>query len=136
MRTYKGKNAWWVIGIFIIYNILPVIIYFNTNEIVSNIWWSLMWCIYYGFNIILIPILIKNNIELYDDYFIFYYGFSKQRIDIKDITKIEKSRNPIASSANSLDRIHIVTKNKELYVSLKENDMFIKDINHRKQKEV
>lgn len=72
--------------------------------------------------------MVRNYIELYDDYFVFYYGFSKERFEIKDILKLEKSKNPIASSANSLDRIHMTTKDKDFYISLKDNDDFIKNI--------
>lgn len=46
---------------------------------------------------------------------------------------MEKSRNPIASSANSFDRIYIGTKNEELYISLKENDKFIEVINAKRE---
>ena len=34
----------------------------------------------------------------------------------------------MASSANSLDRIHMTTKDKDFYISLKDNDDFIKNI--------
>ena len=44
-------------------------------------------------------IYAKNRVELFDDYFMFYYGFGKQKIYIKDIKEIKKSHNPIASSA-------------------------------------
>lgn len=83
-------------------------------------------------NFIWIPIFVRNRVELFGDYFIFYYGFSKNQIYIKDITKIEKSRSLIASSANALDRIHITTNEKEFYVSLKNNQTFINEINQIK----
>ena len=87
---------------------------------------------YYSFNIIWIPVLIRNRVELYDDYFIFYYGFGKEKIFIKDVLKIEKSNNSIASSANSLDRIHLITTQKDFYISLKNNDNFIDKIKQRR----
>lgn len=46
---------------------------------------------------------------------------------------MERSRNPIASAANSLDRIHVVTVRKDFYIALKDNDGFIKDVFERKQ---
>lgn len=100
----------------------------------SNIWFMITWIVYYGCDIILLPVFIRNYIELYDDYLIFYYGFSKERIELKDILTLEKSRNPIASSANSLDRIHVITMKKDFYIALKENDEFIEDVFQRKQK--
>lgn len=97
MKTYKGKNAAWLIGIFVIYNILPIIFCLNDDKIISNFWWIMMWVFYYSCNIIWIPVFIRNYIKVYDEYFIFYYGFSKERFAFKDILKIEKSRNLMAS---------------------------------------
>ena len=128
MKVYKGKNSFWLIVIFVIYDICPIFIYLCDASIVSHIWWILLWVAYYSMNLVWIPVMVRNYIELYDDYFVFYYGFSKERFEIKDILKLEKSKNPMASSANSLDRIHMTTKDKDFYISLKDNDDFIKNI--------
>ena len=135
MERYKGKNDIWLILVFVFYNLLPIGIYFLTDdkENLYNNWRLLIWVFYYSFNIIWIPVLIRNRVELYDDYFIFYYGFGKEKIFIKDILKIEKSNNSIASSANSLDRIHLITTQKDFYISLKNNDNFINKIKQRRQ---
>ena len=110
MVKYEGKNSWWIILIFVIYNILPLVfILYEVSDLFTNIWWLLFWVFYYGLNLIWIPVFVRNRVELFDNYFIFYYGFGKEKIVIKDILEINRSRNPIASSANSLDRIHIVT---------------------------
>lgn len=134
MERYNGKNATWLIVVFVFYNLLPVGIYFLTDdkENLYHNWWLLIWVFYYSFNIIWIPVLIRNRVELYDDYFIFYYGFGKEKIFIKDILKIEKSNDPIATSANSLDRIHLVTTQKDSYISLKNNDDFINKLKQRR----
>lgn len=132
MIKYEGKNSWWIILIFVIYNILPLVfILYEVSDLFTNIWWLLFWVFYYGLNLIWIPVFVRNRVELFDNYFIFYYGFGKEEIVIKDILEINRSRNPIASSANSLDRIHIVTKNKDFYISLKDNDDFINEIKQR-----
>ena len=129
MIKYEGKNSWWIILIFVIYNILPLVfILYEVSDLFTNIWWLLFWVFYYGLNLIWIPVFVRNRVELFDNYFIFYYGFGKEKIVIKDILEINRSRNPIASSANSLDRIHIVTKDKDFYISLKDNDDFIDEI--------
>lgn len=132
MIKYEGKNSWWIILIFVIYNILPLVfILYEVSDLFTNIWWLLFWVFYYGLNLIWIPVFVRNRVELFDNYFIFYYGFGKEKIVIKDILEINRSRNPIASSANSLDRIHIVTKDKDFYISLKDNDDFINEIKRR-----
>lgn len=131
VKTYAGKNAWWLILVIGLYNVCPIIIFYNNLDIL-NIWWIILGVFYYGFNLVWIPILIRNKIELYDNYFILYYGFQKERININDIIQIEKSHNPIAATANSIDRIYIKTNNRELYISLKDNDNFIKEILNKK----
>ena len=132
MIKYEGKNSWWIILIFVIYNILPLVfILYEVSDLFTNIWWLLFWVFYYGLNLIWIPVFVRNRVELFDNYFIFYYAFGKEKIVIKDILEINRSRNPIASSANSLDRIHIVTKDKDFYISLKDNDDFINEIKQR-----
>lgn len=129
MKKYEGKNAWWFIAIVVCYNIFP----FGTfMDQITRSWFAVFIALfYYAGNLLMIPIIIQNKIELYDDYFLFYYGFSKQRIELSSIKQIEKSHNVIASSANSLDRIYIQTKDTDLYVSLKKNREFIEEIKRR-----
>lgn len=124
MIVFRGENAWWVILVFVFYNVLPLLFFFYKVN-VSIHWLWVMLIIYYSGDLIFIPIMIGNGIELYDDCFVFYYGFSKEIIDIKDIKEIKKSHNPIASSANSLDRIYISTAKKNLYIALKNNAEFL-----------
>ena len=128
MRTFKGKNAVWFYLTFILYNVIPF----------ASWPWDLglliILVIYYLIgDLIFIPCMINNKIELYDDYFIFHYMFSKQKVMLKDIKTIKKSHSFIASSANSLDRIYIETKNQSMYISLKENDEFIRLVNEKRE---
>lgn len=133
MKTYYGKNGIMLIAIFLFYNVMPVLLISqNLSTFLSSGWWIIFWVAYFGFNLFWIPIMINNKIELYEDYFIFHYGFGKERILIRDIIEIKKSRNLIASSANSTDRIHIITVEKNFFVSLKDNDGFIQEIKKRK----
>ena len=133
MKVYKGENAIYFIVFIVVYNLIPLV-FFMITDCFSNVWMIMIWIVYYSCDIFMLPVLIRNYIELYDDHFIFYYGFSKEKIQLKDILKMEKSRNPIASAANSLNRIHIITVKKDFYIALKENDEFIKDVFQRKQK--
>ena len=128
MRTFKGKNAIWFYLTFILFNVIPF----------ASWPWDLglliILVIYYLIgDLIFIPCMINNKIELYDDYFIFHYMFSKQKVMLKDIKTIKKSHSFIASSANSLDRIYIETKNQSMYISLKENDEFIRVVNEKRE---
>lgn len=135
MKKYYGKNDAWFLIVFIFYNVFPIIlITLNAKTLLSHFWWIFFWIIYYSFNLFWIPIAVRNRIELFEDYFIFYYGFCKEKIFLKDIIDIHKSRNPIASSANSLDRIHVITKKKDFYVAMKNNDDFIREVLKYKEK--
>lgn len=128
MRTFKGKNAVWFYLTFILYNVIPFASWpWNLGLLIILV-------IYYLIgDLIFIPCMINNKIELYDDYFIFHYMFSKQKVMLKDIKTIKKSHSFIASSANSLDRIYIETKNQSMYISLKENDEFIRLVNEKRE---
>ena len=69
-----------------------------------------------------------KGVFLYEDV---EYTTSFKGIDNKktaNIKEIKKSHNPIASSANSFDRIYIATNQTELYISLRKNDEFIQMI--------
>lgn len=130
MKLYKGKNAIWLIALFIVYNIIGLV-FLMDEQPPSPLIIIIMIC-YYLIDFFWIPILIINRIELYSDYLVFKYGFGKTKVYLKDIVDIHRSHNPIASSANSLDRIFIKTKDREFYVSLIDNDGFIRAINNKR----
>lgn len=135
MIKYSGKNAWWLILIVVIYNLLPpALIYLNPNEDFFAGYLFFVWILYYSIDCVWLPVMIRNRVELYDDYFIFYYGFTKEKIYLANLKKIEKSNNPIASSANALDRLHLITDDKDFYLALKNNDAFIEEIRQRRNK--
>lgn len=135
MIEYSGKNAWWLILIVVIYNLLPpVLIYLNPNEDFFAGYLLFVCILYYSIDFVWLPVMIRNRVELYDDYFIFYYGFTKEKIYLAKLKKIEKSNNPIASSANALDRLHLIMDDKDFYLALKDNDAFIKEISKRSNK--
>lgn len=131
MKRYDGKNAIWFILLFIGFNLLPLGIFLIDSKGI-NLFTIIVLVIYYLFDLLWVPILCRNRIDLYDDYFLFYYGFSKLKINISDIKTIEKTNDMSASSANSLDRIYIDTKEKDFMVSLEDNEVFISEINKRK----
>ena len=128
MKQFKGKNAIWFVMSFLIYNLLPLLLIGKELNISNKFVIITLLILYYCGNLIVLPFMLRNRVELFDDYFMFYYGFGKQKIYIKDIKEIKKSHNPIASSANSFDRIYVATNQTELYISLRKNDEFIQMI--------
>ena len=130
MKRYRGKNAVWFILLFILFNVLPLTIFMKQNVVLDTLLVG-VFVFYNLFDFIFIKIIVRNYIELYDAYFLFYYGFCKRKVWLNDIKRIEKSRDMTASSANSLDRIYIETKQDEFMVSLKKNDEFIAEVRKR-----
>ena len=77
MKRYRGKNAVWFILLFILFNVLPLTIFMKQNVVLDTLLVG-VFMFYYLFDFIFIPIIVRNYIELYDAYFLFYYGFCKR----------------------------------------------------------
>lgn len=137
-RRFDGKTAWWLYLLLFVYNLIPIAIIVFDKKFEWNVGTILGFVVCYLANIIWLPIMIRDFVDVYNDKFVFYYGFIKITIKYKDIVEIKKSHNPIAATANSFDRIHVVTKNKSFYLSLYKNDEFIELVNSkiRKKEEV
>ena len=69
--------------------------------------------------------MIRDWVDVYDDYFVFYYGFLKFVVKFENIVEVKKSHNPMSATANSFDRICIQTKQRNIYLALYKNDEFI-----------
>ena len=127
MKRFDGKTAWWLYLLLAVYNIMPIGVVLFDKDFVWNAITVISFVSCYLLNIIWLPIMIRDFVDVFDDYFVFYYGFMKISVKIDDIVSIKKSHNPVAATANSFDRIHIVTKSREkgFYLSLYKNDEFI-----------
>ena len=129
MKRFDGKTAWWLWALCVIYNLIPLAIVIFDKTFIWNAETIIGFIVCYLVNIIWIPILIRDFVDVYDDYFIFYYGFRKITVKFEDVISISKTHNPISATANSLDRLQIVTKNRNIIISLYKNDEFIELIN-------
>lgn len=125
--VFKGKISIWYYVIVILYNMFFLLNLFFTNTIYVLI----LVIIYLLGNLLLLPQIFVNRVELFSDYFIFYFGFSKKKIKLDDITVMHKTNDFTSSSAYSLDRIYIDTINKDFMISLNENDAFIDEVKER-----
>lgn len=103
----------------ILYNVLSILL----GGIFDKEWYFyFLLLFYYCMDIVFIPILLWNKIEVDGGSFTFTYGFSKTTYQIRDIKSMKRTKNPIASSANSLDRIYMDLGGDELCVALQDND--------------
>ena len=120
--TYKGKNGILIYSVTLLYNLLPILMI----QTINWNWFSyVILLFYYMFDFLMFPIIIRNRVEVYDDYFLFYYGFGKHRYELAKIKRMERTTDPIAGSANSLDRIYIDFGGDDLFISLQDNDGFM-----------
>ena len=122
---YKGKIAIWYYVFWVIFNIFNIILMFN-----ASIAWIVILCLLL-WNVIFIPNMIRNYVELKEESFVFAFGFSKKEYKYTDIICIERNHGLISSAACSLDRVYINLKDDELNVSLKDNETFMEDMKRR-----
>ena len=65
-------------------------------------------------NLIFIPLVVKNYVEIEDGRLIQVIGFCRDGMDIHEITEMYRTHNPIAAGALSLGGISI-SRNKISY---------------------
>lgn len=117
MIRFKGKIAVWFWIIIALCNIVCIYACFDKGAnggIVAGII-GLLIC-----NLIFLPMAIRNYVEVQEDKLIIAFGFSTETVNISDITEMYESRNPLASTAASLDRVIIKAGNRMLMCSVKE----------------
>lgn len=76
------------------------------------------------YNIIFLPFVFRNYVEVTDEKVIVAFGFSKDSIMISEIQEVYRTNNPIASSAASLDRIVIKSRQKSMMCAVQDKDKF------------
>ncbi len=131
---YKGKIDKWVIVLFVFLLIGPILLFCSFDKQRITLFVIIINVFYYLFVVLLIvPIWVRNKVELYDDYFVLSFGFQTKKIALKDITVIKKTRDVTAGSALSLDRIYIDTKEADFLIALQNNEEFISEVKKRKE---
>lgn len=76
------------------------------------------------YNVIFIPLVARNYLEISDDELTVVCGFSKECISLGEIQEVYRTNNPVASSAASLDRIVIRGRQKMLMCAVKDREGF------------
>ena len=119
----KGKIAAWFWMIFIGGNLLMLYeLLFSRDSITALIIGFLI------FNVVFLPIIVRNYVEIENDVLTVAFGFGKDSIRIGEITEIYQTHNPISSSATSLDRIVIKGRRKEIICSVCDKDSLFQEI--------
>lgn len=125
--VFKGKISIWYYVIVMLYNMIFIMnLYFTINSFTV-----ILMIIYLLGNFLFLPQIFVNRVELFSDYFVFYFGFGKKKIKLIDIKVMYKTNDLTSSSACSLDRIYIDTIDTDFMISLNENDSFIALVKER-----
>ena len=120
---FKGKIAIWVWAVFLGSNGLLIYeLIFSPDSI------AVLLATLFLFNLIFLPILVRNYVLIGEDEVMICFGFSKDAIKLSDIVKVYETHNPIASSAASLDRIVIKGKHNEIMCSVREKARFLEEL--------
>lgn len=125
--VFKGKISIWYSVIVMLYNMIFIMnLYFTINSFTV-----ILMIIYLLGNFLFLPQIFVNRVELFSDYFVFYFGFGKKKIKLIDIKVMYKTNDLTSSSACSLDRIYIDTSDADFMISLHANDSFIELVKER-----
>lgn len=79
-------------------------------------------------NIIFLPIVLRNYVEIKDGKLTVCFGFGKESIEIREITEVYTTHDPIAGSAASLDRIVVKGRRQELMCSVCEKEKLFNEL--------
>ena len=118
MKIYRSKIDWWLmLVVFVPFLIILVKAIFDCE----------IEMIYTGLLLIGLVLLLFWTIKYKIDQGILTVWFTK--IEIKNIKKVYKTRNPLSSPALSIDRIAIIyNKYDEVLISPKDKVQFIEDL--------
>lgn len=92
--------------------------------------WDWMIVLFTAFmvNLIFIPLVVKNYVEIEDGRLIQVIGFCRDGMDIHEITEMYRTHNPIAAGALSLDRIMIKGKKRTMLVSVCDKEQLFAEL--------
>ncbi len=125
----KGKIAAWFWLLLAGVNI-ALLYGFFTEDLSGGDGMALLFT-FVGINMIFIPMVIKNYVEIDGDKLIFVLGFCRDSMKIEDITEVYKTHNPIAAGALSLDRIVIKGRRKEWMISVCDKEKLFHELKRR-----
>ena len=120
---FKGKIAPWYWILLIMAN--GMVFYFNAigeSRVAEMTIYALI------ADFVLLPPVIRNYVLLEKNEITVAFGFGKDTVKVRDIREISSTRNPLATSAASFDRIVIKTKEREIMCSVKKKEELLKEL--------
>lgn len=114
---FKGKVDLWFWGVLILIEGMLVAGFLNSDGVNLILILVAIVC-----NLCFLPYVLRNYVEIDGDRLTVVFGFGKSSMNISEITEISRTRNPIASSAASLDRIVFRTHGSTIMCAVKDSD--------------
>lgn len=125
---FQGKIAVWFWAIIIVANgMLIYDIIFSGDNLAAGLVGGVI------FNVVFLPMVIRNYVLVSEDTVTVYFGILKDSVQIRDIVEVYATHNPIASSAASLDRIVIKGRRNELICSVREKKKLFEELKKRNE---
>ncbi len=122
----KGKIALWWIVLCALINIL--FFYSITSVVSTSLFMLIMLVIISLLDVFMVSVSFNNSVTLKDDHFVHVFGFMRNKIMYKNISKISKTSTKLAGSALSFDRLMIFAHTGSIIISLEDNDRFIEEL--------
>lgn len=125
----KGKIAIWFWIMFAGMEILMLYIFFTPSDNGRDIGLqAIVIFVFLVWNISLLPMLVKNYVEIDGEKLILVLGFCRTTMEIGEIREAYKTHNPIAAGALSLDRVMIRGRKQEALISVCDKELLFKEL--------
>lgn len=126
---FQGKTSKWFKASIVVVNAVFIYLLFFGEEATGE----LAVCALI-FNLICIPIVIRNYVTVDDHRVTVFFGFITDSMELEDIVEVRLTFDIIATTAASLDRIAIKGKRNELLCSVKDKKGFFLELRRRNPK--
>lgn len=77
------------------------------------------------YNMAFLPFVLRNYVDVSDEHVTIVFGFIKQSISLSELTEVRRTKNPISSTAASLDRIILKGNHKSMMCAVRNRDDFL-----------
>lgn len=116
---FKGKVDLWFWIVMIIGDGILISVIFSEPDSIA----CLVGLIVY--NLAFFPFVIRNYVSVTDDCVTVVFGFIKQSMFLSELTEVCRTKNPISSTAASLDRIILKGNHKYMMCAVRDRDAFL-----------
>ena len=115
---FKGKIDLWFWLIMIFGDALILLAFLDSSTIIIGLVTAFI------YNIIFVPLVVRNYVEITDEDLRIVMGFSKVRIPLSQIVEVYRTHNPVSSMAASVDRIMIQATNNQVMCAVIDKEAF------------